>query len=116
MVPPGMGFVFFNDKAADVRARMPRVSCYWDWAPRAFAEEYWQQFCGTAPTHHIYGLREALTIAVDRGDLVDVVLTRHPAADMRPGHARRQDQRHQEQHDPHHGVGVFQAYPAQVDE
>ncbi|MFC6687817.1 pyridoxal-phosphate-dependent aminotransferase family protein [Jhaorihella thermophila] len=60
MVPPGLGFVFFNDRAAAVRAAMPRVSRHWDWAPRANPEEYYQYFNGTAPTHHLYGLRAAL--------------------------------------------------------
>ena len=60
MVPPGICFVFFNDKAAAVRAAMPRVSRYWDWVPRANPEEFFMYFAGTAPTHHLYGLRAAL--------------------------------------------------------
>ena len=36
MVPPGMAFVFFNDRAEEARAR-PGVSRYWDWSPRAHA-------------------------------------------------------------------------------
>ncbi len=38
MVPPGMAFVFFNDRAEEARARLPRVIRYWDWSPRAHAE------------------------------------------------------------------------------
>ena len=60
MVPPGVGFVFFNDRAQAARAKMSRVSRFWDWEPRAQAKEFWQYHCGTAPTHHIYGLRAAL--------------------------------------------------------
>jgi alanine-glyoxylate transaminase / serine-glyoxylate transaminase / serine-pyruvate transaminase len=60
MVPPGLGFVFFNEAAAAVRAGMPRVSRYWDWMPRADPEMFYQYFGGTAPTHHLYGLRCAL--------------------------------------------------------
>ena len=60
MMPPGLGFVFFNDKAAGVRDTMTRVSRYWDWKPRADPEQYYQYFGGTAPTHHLYGLRAAL--------------------------------------------------------
>ena len=48
MVPPGLGFVFFNDKAAEVRAAMPRVSRYWDWVPRAAPEMHYQYFGGTS--------------------------------------------------------------------
>lgn len=64
MTPPGLSFVFFNDKAAGVQAQMERVSHYWDWAPRANPQEYYQHFGGTAPTHHLYGLREALDMLV----------------------------------------------------
>ena len=67
MVPPGVGFVFFNDKAAAVRAAMPRVSRYWDWKPRANPEFYYQLFCGTAPTHHLYGLRASLDMIKAEG-------------------------------------------------
>ena len=64
MTPAGMAFVFFNEKADAVRAGLPRVSQYWDWVPRTRPELYYQLFCGTAPTHHLYGLREALDMLV----------------------------------------------------
>ena len=75
MVPPGLGFVFFNDKAAEVRAAMPRVSRYWDWTPRAHPEFYYQYFGGTAPTHHLFGLREALDMIHEEG--LEAVYARH---------------------------------------
>lgn len=75
MVPPGLGFVFFNDKAAQVRAGMPRVSRYWDWTPRANPQVYYQHFCGTAPTHHLYGLRVALDMLMAEG--MEAVWARH---------------------------------------
>ena len=75
MVPPGIGFVFFNDKAAEVRGAMPRVSRYWDWVPRANPEFYYQLFCGTAPTHHLYGLRVALDMIKAEG--LEHVWARH---------------------------------------
>lgn len=67
MMPPGLGFVFFNDKAAKVRAAMPRVSNYWDWAPRGNPDVFYQHFGGTAPTQHLYGLRAALDLIHDEG-------------------------------------------------
>jgi alanine-glyoxylate transaminase/serine-glyoxylate transaminase/serine-pyruvate transaminase len=67
MTPPGLGFVWFNPKADAVRGTMKRVSRYWDWRPRSKGEEYWQFFDGTAPTHHIYGLREALDMIKEEG-------------------------------------------------
>lgn len=62
MTPPGMAFVWFNDKAREACVRADLRTPYWDWTPRAFGTEFWQLFCGTAPTHHLYGLREALTM------------------------------------------------------
>ncbi len=75
MTPPGVGFVWFNDKADAVREAMPRVSSYWDWRPRVAADEYWKFFDGTAPTHHIYGLREALDMIGEEG--LEAVWARH---------------------------------------
>ncbi len=75
MVPPGMSFVFFNDKAEAARAKLPRVSWYWDWTPRAHAEEFFQYHAGTAPTHHLYGLRTALDMIHAEG--IENVWARH---------------------------------------
>ena len=60
MVPPGIGFVFFNDRAKEQQKHLTNVSPYWDWEPRVNPKLYYEYFCGTAPTHHIYGLRTAL--------------------------------------------------------
>lgn len=75
MLPPGLGFVFFNDKAAAVRGAMDRVSRYWDWVPRANPEGFYQYFGGTAPTHHLYGLRVALDMI--HGEGLENVWARH---------------------------------------
>lgn len=75
MCPPGMGFVFFNEKAAEARRRMTRVSTYWDWTQRAAPEAFYQYFGGTAPTHHLYGLRTALDMLHDEG--IEAVWHRH---------------------------------------
>ncbi|MEW9919379.1 alanine--glyoxylate aminotransferase family protein [Marimonas sp. MJW-29] len=75
MVPPGMSFVFFNDKAEARRAELPRVSWYWDWTPRAHAEQFFQYHGGTAPTHHLYGLRKALDMIHAEG--IEQIWARH---------------------------------------
>ncbi|WP_299924262.1 aminotransferase class V-fold PLP-dependent enzyme [uncultured Pelagimonas sp.] len=75
MVPPGLGFVWFNDRAAAVRAAMPRVSGYWDWAPRVEPEIFYQYFGGTAPTHHLWALRVALDMI--RAETIEGVWARH---------------------------------------
>ncbi|PVA06822.1 pyridoxal-phosphate-dependent aminotransferase family protein [Thalassorhabdomicrobium marinisediminis] len=75
MTPPGIGFVWMNDKADAVRGRKARVSRYWDWRPRVAGDEFWKLFGGTAPTHHIYGLREALDMIFEEG--LEAVWARH---------------------------------------
>jgi len=75
MTPPGIGFVFFNDKAASVAKHNEKVSWYWDWAPRVAPERFYFYFGGTAPTHHLYGLREALNMLGEEG--LENVWARH---------------------------------------
>lgn len=75
MVPPGLGFVFFNERADARRRAMPRVSRYWDWSPRANPEMFYQYFGGTAPTHHLFGLREALDMIREEG--IEAIWKRH---------------------------------------
>lgn len=75
MTPPAMAFVYFNDKAHAMRSRaMP--GGYWDWTPRTHGEYFYQKFGGTAPTHHLYGLREALDMLVHEEGM-DHVWARH---------------------------------------
>ncbi|NNK79817.1 MAG: alanine--glyoxylate aminotransferase family protein [Litoreibacter sp.] len=76
MTPPGMAFVFYNEKADAVRAGVEFVSSYWDWRPRTEPDMYYQYFCGTAPTHHIYGLRTALDMIVHE-EGIEAVWARH---------------------------------------
>ncbi len=73
MTPPGMGFVWFNDRARAVKADLRTP--YWNWNPRVDADEFWQLWCGTAPTHHLYGLREALDMIAEEG--LPAVWARH---------------------------------------
>ena len=75
MTPAGICFVYYNAKG-DAR-RPSRVSRYWDWRARTEPEHYFQYFDGTAPTHHLYGLRTALDMIKDEG--LDHVFARHEA-------------------------------------
>ena len=77
MTPPGLGFVFFNDRADAARDRADCVTHYWDWRPRTSPEIFPQHFDGTAPTHHLYGLREALDMIGEEG--LEAVWARHAA-------------------------------------
>ena len=67
MVPPGIGFVFFNERARKQQKQLVHVSSYWDWEPRINPKFYYEYFCGTAPTHHVYGLRTALDMIKNEG-------------------------------------------------
>ncbi|MEM9971696.1 MAG: aminotransferase class V-fold PLP-dependent enzyme [Pseudomonadota bacterium] len=75
MTPPGLAFVFFNEKADAARDALDRVSPYWDWRPRTDPAAFYLYFCGTAPTHHLYGLREALAMIAEEG--LENVWSRH---------------------------------------
>lgn len=73
MTPAGISFVWYNAKADAVRPA--RVSRYWDWRARTDPDQYFQYFNGTAPTHHLYGLRTALDMIKAEG--LDAVFARH---------------------------------------
>lgn len=76
MTPAGVSFVFFNDKAAAAQVDADLVTNYWNWHPRSHPTRYYQQFGGTAPTHHLFALREALDILVHE-EGITAAWTRH---------------------------------------
>ena len=69
MAPPGMGFVWFSDKALAAGRAAGLRTPYWDWTRRADPEEFWHYWFGTAPTHHLYALREGLTMMLEEEGL-----------------------------------------------
>ncbi|EYD76518.1 Serine--glyoxylate aminotransferase [Rubellimicrobium mesophilum DSM 19309] len=75
MCPPGMCFVWFNDRAAEARTRADCVTPYWDWTTRANPDSFWLYWYGTAPVQGLYGLREALDMIEEEG--LDNVWARH---------------------------------------
>lgn len=76
MMPPGLGFLWFSDKARERCARSDLKTPYWDWEPRAVGAEFWHYFGGTAPTHHLFGMREALKMILDE-EGIEQVWARH---------------------------------------
>ncbi|SOC11142.1 alanine-glyoxylate transaminase/serine-glyoxylate transaminase/serine-pyruvate transaminase [Rhodobacter sp. JA431] len=78
MVPPGLGFVWVSDKALAVSRSADLRTPYWDWAPRIAPDFYYQHFCGTAPTHHLFGMAESLKMILDEEGLPHV-WARHQA-------------------------------------
>ena len=77
MTPPGMGFVWFSDKALDAGRGVDLRTPYWDWETRANPAFLYEYFDGTAPTHHLYGLRVAVDMILAEG--LDAVWARHAA-------------------------------------
>lgn len=75
MVPPGLAFVWANEKAWSAYSRADLKTGYWDWGPRKTAESHYLHYCGTPPIQHIYGLREALDMLFEEG--LDNVWWRH---------------------------------------
>lgn len=67
MTPPGLAFTFHGERAE--AARIPCRSGYWDWGPRCAPEAFYQLFYGTAPTHHLFGLRAALDMLLEEEGL-----------------------------------------------
>lgn len=72
MLPPGLGFVWFSDKAMEASKTSDLVTPYWDWKPRGLAVDFYQYFGGTAPTAHLFGLRESLTMILEEEGLFNV--------------------------------------------
>lgn len=67
MTPPGLGLLWFSERAAQRCRDSDLRTPYWNWTPRANAAEFWQYWAGTAPTHHLFGLREALDMIAEEG-------------------------------------------------
>ncbi len=74
MLPPGLGLTAASPKALAVGAESARPRSYWDWRARQ-GEEHYRWFCGTAPEHLIFGLRESLNMIAEEG--MDAIFARH---------------------------------------
>jgi len=76
MTPPGMSFVWFNQRAKTLHETAGLVTPYWNWTPRTDGGMFFQKFGGTAPTQHLYGLRESLDMILKEEGL-EAVWARH---------------------------------------
>ncbi|WP_118132859.1 alanine--glyoxylate aminotransferase family protein [Oceanicella sp. SM1341] len=75
MTPPGLGMNYVGPRALESRERADLATPYWDWKPRCNPQVYYQQFCGTAPTHHLFGLHAATSMILEEG--IENVWARH---------------------------------------
>jgi len=78
MTPPGLAIVWISERARKACEACDLRTPYWDWTGRIAAGPLYEYFRGTAPTHHLYGLRTALDMLVHEEGL-DAVLARHGA-------------------------------------
>jgi len=76
MLPPGLAFVWFSEKALEAGKTADLRTPYWDWSLRGLATEFYHYFGGTAPTAHLFGLRESLTMILEEEGL-EAVWARH---------------------------------------
>ena len=67
MTPPGLSYCFIGERALAESKKKQNVSPYWDWKPRINPAVFYYRFFGTAPTHHIFGQREALNMILEEG-------------------------------------------------
>ncbi len=72
MLPPGLAFVWFSDKALEAGRDSDLRTPYWDWQVRGLGEHFYHFFGGTAPTAHLFGLRESLTMILEEEGLENV--------------------------------------------
>ncbi len=75
MTPPGLGFVWANDKALAAHERSDMRVGYFDWTSRRNADAHYQLYNGTPPIPLLYGLREALDMIAEEG--LESVWSRH---------------------------------------
>ncbi|NND91961.1 MAG: alanine--glyoxylate aminotransferase family protein [Granulosicoccus sp.] len=75
MTPPGLAIVFIRDTIWPLHEVANLNTPYWNWEPRVRPAYFAARFCGTPPTHHLYGLREALDMLLEEG--IENVWQRH---------------------------------------
>lgn len=77
MTPPGIGFVWANEKALAAHEHADMRVGYFDWESRRNVDAHYQLYNGTPPIPLIYGLREALDMIMTEG--LENVWKRHEA-------------------------------------
>ena len=74
MASPGLSFTAVSAKALEHSRTVTMPRHYWDWRRRLSAQ-WFDWFCGTAPQHLMFALRESLDMIAE--ETMPVVLARH---------------------------------------
>lgn len=67
MTPPGLAFLFVSERFWSYQKKADLVTPYWNAHTRIYPAMFPDNFNGTPPTHHLYGLREALDMLLEEG-------------------------------------------------
>lgn len=67
MTPAGLAFNFIGKRAWEAHKNANLKTGYWDWDRRVNGKIFYQKFCGTPPSHHLFGLRKALDMLFEEG-------------------------------------------------
>ncbi len=76
MSPPGLGFTAVSNSALEKSASGGALRYYWDWQKR-MGEPSYMWFCGTAPEHLLFALRESIDMIFEEG--LEAGFARHQA-------------------------------------
>ena len=75
MTPPGLALLFFSERFWAYQEKSDLVTPYWNARTRVYPDMFPDNFNGTPPTHHLFGLREALNMLLEEG--IDNTWRRH---------------------------------------
>lgn len=76
MTPPGTAYNTVGPKALEAHKSAGLRTAYWDWTAR-MGDMFYLNFCGTAPSQQLFGLREAMNMLLEEG--LEAAWARHVA-------------------------------------
>ena len=74
MAPPGLSFSAVSERALALSNKVGTFRFYWDWRMRQ-TDQWYDWFCGIAPEHLLFALREAMDMVLEEG--LAAVFARH---------------------------------------
>lgn len=67
MTPAGLAIMFVSERFWEAQEKADLVTPYWNARSRIYPNMFPDNFNGTPPTHHLFGLREALDMLLEEG-------------------------------------------------